>query len=67
MGDAALFYRGFWRKLYKNLKKYTLQIEIVRKALVMIKQNVNLELLLDYFVIEMRKLNEWNLSSISWR
>lgn len=42
----------------KNLKKYTLQIEIVRKALVMIKQNVNLELLLDYFVIEMRKLNE---------
>ena len=42
----------------KKLKKYTLQIEIVRKALVMIKQNVNLELLLDYFVIEMRKLNE---------
>ena len=22
MGDVALFYRDFWRKLYKNLKKY---------------------------------------------
>ncbi len=42
----------------KNLKKYNMQIEIVRKVLIMIKQNVNLELLLDYFVIEMRKLNE---------
>ena len=42
----------------KKLKKCNLQIEIVRKVLVMIKQNVNLELLLDYFVIEMRNLNE---------
>ena len=42
----------------KNLNKYNMQIGIVRKVLIMIKQNVNLELLLDYFIIEMRKLNE---------
>ena len=42
----------------KKIKKYNEEIEIVRKVLVMIKQNVNLELILDYFVIEMRKLDE---------
>ena len=39
-------------KQYGNYKK---QLDIILKTLTMINSNVNIELLLDYFVIEMRR------------
>ena len=39
----------------KNSQIYKKQLDIVLKTLTMINYNVNIELLLDYFVIEMRK------------
>ena len=50
---------------YASLKRLVLseltlkkQIVIIEKVLSMIKFNVNIELLLDYFIIEMRKASD---------
>jgi len=40
------------------LKIYNERVSIIKKVIDMINQNVNIELLLDYFVIEMRNTNE---------
>ena len=39
----------------KNSQNYKKQLDIILKTLTMINSNVNIELLLDYFVIEMRR------------
>ena len=39
----------------KNSQNYKKQLDIIIKTLTMINSNVNIELLLDYFVIEMRR------------
>lgn len=41
----------------KQVKKYNMQLDVIKKTIDMINQNVNIELLLDYFVIEMRNTN----------
>ena len=42
----------------KSLEIYNKRIEIIKIVLKMIEQNVNIELLLDYFVLEMRNTRE---------
>ena len=42
----------------KSLEIYNKRIEIIKIVLKMIEQNVNIELLLDYFVLEMRNTRD---------
>ena len=42
----------------KYLEIYNKRVEIIKIVLKMIEQNVNIELLLDYFVLEMRNTRD---------
>lgn len=52
------YYQMYLEKINTEKEKYEQILEIIKNKLILIKYNVNLELLLDSFLIEMRRISD---------